>query len=96
MGYEQLYITALAARRAVYGFGLLAHEMFGTKEANRIIRQLEEIATSSIRTIQTIHMLMSIISGAGFWDMLGPLGWILAAGTAAGAVAYGAKALGGG
>jgi len=94
MSIQDVYVTTLMARRAIYGYAMLLESMGLSKEQKEAVRQLEAMTTVAIRTIQTLKMLE--VAVAAFEAGSGPYGWLmlaLAGGTAAASLVYSGRAV---
>ena len=89
--WRAVYVEALAARRAIYGYAMLADSLGLPKDMKEHVRQLEAITSGAIRLMQTIKILEAVEAGT-IW---GPWGWLLAGGTLAATFVYTARAGGG-
>ena len=89
--WRATYVEALAARRALYGYAMLADSLGLPKDMREHVRQLESITSGVIRLMQTIRILEAVEAGT-IW---GPWGWVLAGGTLAATFVYSARVGGG-
>jgi len=84
-----------AARRALYGYAMLADSLGLPKDMREQVRQLEAMTSAAMRLMQTIKLLE--YAQAAF-EAGTPMGWLLlalAGGTAAATIVYTARSGGG-
>jgi hypothetical protein len=84
-----------AARRALYGYGMLATELGLPKEMGEQIRHFEQLTSAVMRLYQTMILLQAAQTA---FEAGTPMGWlmiILAGGSAAASLVYTGRAVGG-
>ena len=85
-----------AARRALYGYGMLATELGLPKDMQEGIRHLEHMTSAVMRLYQTMILLQAAQTA---FEAGTPMGWVmlaLAGGSAAASLVYAGRSVGGG
>lgn len=93
------YVHLLMVRRALYGYGMLLTQMGLSKDQREVVKQLERMATTATRLMQTLKVLMTMMEMYEKGTLFGPYGMLLgliAGGTLAASMAFSAKMGGGG
>ena len=94
--FINVYVAALAARRAIYGYAMFLESMGLPKEQKEVVRRIEQLITMVIRLQQTIAMAeLALIALESGHPYLGLFRAITAGGTALASFTYGSRSMGG-
>ena len=94
--FINVYVAALAARRAIYGYAMFLESMGLPKEQKEVVRRIEQLITMVIRLQQTIAMtelaLTALYAGHPYLALFRV---VVAGGTALASFTYGSRSMGG-